>query len=336
MIKAHFKDIRKNILSELDRATEKIVVAVYWFTNEELFQKLMDKVSEKITVELIIHNDCINNRKTGLQFQEFIDAGGNFYFSDGINPMHNKFCAIDNKILITGSYNWTYYAENKNRENILLIEEEQDIIDAFTNEFDRLKLLVEKVDKIKYKDINSIKNPGSDFKLLEAEDFFINDIVYKAHETGRKEIVEEAFKVVPKNIEIQKKAYDLGLTKKWRLKHSIGASLNGDRYLKIIKKDDMIPISQKEQGKTVSDKQTSATSTIHYGENLKASENAQLTTMTVGGIPPKPAGEAGLEFYFSIDIYGVLRMEMKSLDNKNAVVREKPIIITEFLEEVEE
>ena len=55
-------------------------------------------------------------------FQKFIDIGGHFYFSDTRNPMHNKFCVIDNKVLINGSYNWTYYAEDRNRENILILK----------------------------------------------------------------------------------------------------------------------------------------------------------------------------------------------------------------------
>lgn len=32
--------------------------------------------------------------------------------------MHNKFCVIDNQIVITGSYNWSDNAEYKNDENI--------------------------------------------------------------------------------------------------------------------------------------------------------------------------------------------------------------------------
>jgi phosphatidylserine/phosphatidylglycerophosphate/cardiolipin synthase-like enzyme len=122
MVKAHFENIRQNIIDELDKATEKIVVAVYWFTNQTLFQKLISKVEEGLKVELIIHNDYINNRDSGLNFQNFIDIGGEFYFSNTLNPMHNKFCIIDNKVLINGSYNWTYYAEDRNRENILIIK----------------------------------------------------------------------------------------------------------------------------------------------------------------------------------------------------------------------
>ncbi len=32
--------------------------------------------------------------------------------------MHNKFCVIDNQVVITGSYNWSTNAEFKNDENV--------------------------------------------------------------------------------------------------------------------------------------------------------------------------------------------------------------------------
>ena len=121
MVNTYFNNIRSHILNELEAAEKVIWVAVYWFTNQELFNKLLYKLNQGVKVELIIHNDYINNRDTGLAFQKLIEAGCSFYFSDDDNPMHNKFCIIDQKVLINGSYNWTYYAESKNSENILII-----------------------------------------------------------------------------------------------------------------------------------------------------------------------------------------------------------------------
>ena len=86
MVKAYFDNIRENILLELENAVETIVVAVYWFTNEELFQKLISKLSDGVKVELIIHNDYINNRDSGLRFQAFISKGGGFLFLRWAEP----------------------------------------------------------------------------------------------------------------------------------------------------------------------------------------------------------------------------------------------------------
>ncbi len=39
--------------------------------------------------------------------------------------MHNKYAIIDQKIVITGSFNWTQKAVEMNRENILIIQNEE-------------------------------------------------------------------------------------------------------------------------------------------------------------------------------------------------------------------
>ena len=311
MVKTHFENIRQEIINELNTASESIIVAIYWFTNEDLFQKLISKIEQGVKVELIIHNDYINNRDTGLDFQKFIDIGGHFYFSDTRNPMHNKFCVIDNKVLINGSYNWTYYAEDRNRENILILKNEIETTKSFTSEFERLKSLTEKVENIR----QLTKFEVDEFNFLRARDYLANDIVYQAKATGRREIVQNAFLIAPDNIEVQKTAFKLDLTKKWKLKHSIGSSLKHDKYLIIVPKDTMLPVSLSQIVQTSENNQKSSTSTIHYGENLRASKNKEFASMSIYGIPPKPAGEAKLKFHFTIDLNGNLRMEKFSLDN---------------------
>jgi phospholipase D len=38
---------------------------------------------------------------------------------------HNKVMVIDEKVLLTGSYNWTNAANTKNAENLLVIEDQK-------------------------------------------------------------------------------------------------------------------------------------------------------------------------------------------------------------------
>src|SRR5690606_21600870 len=111
----------------------------------------------------------------------------------------------DNKVLINGSYNWTYYAEDRNRENILIIKGEDETIHAFANEFERLKSLTKRVEQIRH----LTRFEVDEFNQLRARDYLANDIVFQAKATGRPEIVETAFQIAPDNIEVQKTAYDL-------------------------------------------------------------------------------------------------------------------------------
>lgn len=312
MIKSYFKGISNVLLNELDNATVKIVVAVYWFTNHTLFQKLIEKLESGLRVELIIHNDYINNRVTGLNFQEFIKKGGEFYFSDMFNPMHNKFCVIDNEVLINGSYNWTYYAENRNSENILLIKEERDVINSFVEEFEKLKRKMEKVDKI----TPLTRFEVDEYNLLNTRDYLANDIVFQSVSIGDKNMIEDAFLIAPENIEVQKTAFDLNLTNKYILKHTIGSSLLYDRYLIFVTKGSFIPFNSSEYVQTTYNNQISIKCKFYNGEDVtKASNNNLMAAMLFTGLPPKPVGEAKMRYDFTIDINGNLRIEMYSLDN---------------------
>lgn len=115
---AHFKDIQDQILAELDKAKVTISVAMAWFTNETLFEKLVEKQDQGIKVELVIFNDGVN-AKHGIDYTKF-DAVKIRSERGGI--MHDKFCVIDNQIVITGSYNWSDNAEFRNEENIAVME----------------------------------------------------------------------------------------------------------------------------------------------------------------------------------------------------------------------
>ena len=116
---AHFQDIQNNILKELDAARVSITVVMAWFTNNILRDKLVEKYKEGLEVKVAIYDDGVN-RIHGVDLGEVpivkIKAP-----KGGI--MHNKFCVIDNQVVITGSYNWTSNAEFRNEENISIIKD---------------------------------------------------------------------------------------------------------------------------------------------------------------------------------------------------------------------
>ena len=70
-----------------------------------------------------IYNDEINFGVYGLPFTKLKIAGGEV-FTAKENLMHNKFCIIDERIIITGSYNWTNKANKENNENIVIIKDD--------------------------------------------------------------------------------------------------------------------------------------------------------------------------------------------------------------------
>ena len=88
-----------------------------------------------IGIRLICHKDSHpkrNNFSKNTCLQKIYKVN-----SYGGGLMHNKFCIIDNEILIIGSYNWSANA-HRHFENIFVIENEFPSILRYKNEFEDL------------------------------------------------------------------------------------------------------------------------------------------------------------------------------------------------------
>ena len=110
---AYFNDIADKIIKDLDKARVSIHVCMAWFTNQSIADKLVEKHKQGIDVKVIFYDDHTNSKFgvniDGIPFKAVRGSRG------GI--MHNKYCIIDNQVVITGSYNWSKNAEDKNEEN---------------------------------------------------------------------------------------------------------------------------------------------------------------------------------------------------------------------------
>jgi phosphatidylserine/phosphatidylglycerophosphate/cardiolipin synthase-like enzyme len=133
----HFKEIREQILNELKKAEFTIWIAVAWFTDPLLFNCLITKKEQGLNIQIVINDDDINN-SSGLDYSRFetykLPPSG----SRSINKMHHKFCIVDFKTVIHGSYNWTK-AARYNGETIE-ISSGYNKAKQFSQEFMKLKL----------------------------------------------------------------------------------------------------------------------------------------------------------------------------------------------------
>jgi phosphatidylserine/phosphatidylglycerophosphate/cardiolipin synthase-like enzyme len=128
----HFSNIKSEIVNLLKQATHEIKVAVAWLTDEDIIRTLTQKAESGLNVQIVISESKENFRNTS-KFRDFLKFSGKLHITTP-RFLHNKFCIIDGKIIINGSYNWTYFAQ-KNEENIMVMT-----LDA-ENEEDR-KLLI--------------------------------------------------------------------------------------------------------------------------------------------------------------------------------------------------
>ncbi|MDG6474101.1 phospholipase D-like domain-containing protein [Glaesserella parasuis] len=137
---ALFSNIADRISTELSQAESSIYIAVAWLTNRDLFNILVDKAKSGVTVQLLLSNDEIN-QNSSLDFSRLkIGNSVAYLVGDGKSDlMHNKFCVIDRRVVMTGSYNWSYKAEKNNHENIVITTDDFELADQFIAQFKHIR-----------------------------------------------------------------------------------------------------------------------------------------------------------------------------------------------------
>ena len=139
MIRHYSKNIQDIIQRELFAAQDSIKIAVAWFTNDLLFYPLLHKLMAGVKVELMLNKDDVNFSVSNIvDFDQFLQQGGVLYLNETKRLLHDKFCIIDNRIVINGSYNWTNGAKH-NYETITVFTDELESVIHHKALFDSLK-----------------------------------------------------------------------------------------------------------------------------------------------------------------------------------------------------
>jgi phosphatidylserine/phosphatidylglycerophosphate/cardiolipin synthase-like enzyme len=169
----YFKNQREIILQYLEKATHSIVIAMAYFTDKVLFDKLLQKTREKVQVYLLVQDDEIN-RLSGIEFNQLNGEYGEFVMIGTEQKLNSKFCVIDCCIILHGSYNWTYQATD-NIENLTVSEGDIKSAAQFIVQFFRIggdffkdaKLFVGKPEIIKEDNIRNRTNRQSRQNRIE-------------------------------------------------------------------------------------------------------------------------------------------------------------------------
>ena len=132
-----FENIAERIEEEINKSQKDIYLAVAWFTNKNLFNSLVKKSQEGVKVILVISDNEIN-RNSSINYNDIQKGESKLFWIGGDKSfMHNKFCVIDDYVVITGSYNWSYKAET-NFENVVITSGDGELATQFKNEINRI------------------------------------------------------------------------------------------------------------------------------------------------------------------------------------------------------
>ena len=139
---------QKAIIKNINQAEVFINIAMYIFTDREIALPLAKAHERGVKVRLYLDKEQVEYQYSQSRF--LVQKGIKVRISTNNYIMHNKFAIIDNHILLTGSYNWTFSANNRNDENLMVIDDPE-LIEIFQNQFVNLwtnKYSLEKTQKL--------------------------------------------------------------------------------------------------------------------------------------------------------------------------------------------
>jgi phosphatidylserine/phosphatidylglycerophosphate/cardiolipin synthase-like enzyme len=111
------------IVKEISKAKSEILVQAYSFTSKEIAKALVDANKRGVHTEIILDK---SNRSQKYSAADFTVNMGIPTFIDAEHPIaHNKVIVIDRETVITGSFNFTKAAEEKNAENLLIVKSKE-------------------------------------------------------------------------------------------------------------------------------------------------------------------------------------------------------------------
>lgn len=121
------------VIAQIESAHATLECAVYTFTLEKIAEALADASARGVRVWVVVESDQEDIDVSGI-----LQRDGVFVRKDGNGDlMHHKFMVVDGHRVVTGSYNWTYSADNKHDENLQVIHSSA-VSDLYQAEFKRI------------------------------------------------------------------------------------------------------------------------------------------------------------------------------------------------------
>jgi phosphatidylserine/phosphatidylglycerophosphate/cardiolipin synthase-like enzyme len=109
------------ITNEIGKAKTTVLVQAYSFTSAPIANALVDAHKRGVKVQVLLDSSQRTEKYSSADFIR--NAGITCLIDDAHAIAHNKVVVIDGQTVITGSFNFTRAAEEKNAENLLVIHD---------------------------------------------------------------------------------------------------------------------------------------------------------------------------------------------------------------------
>lgn len=107
------------IVDEINNAKKSVFVLAYSFTSPQILKALAEAKARGVDVEIVLDKSNATAKYSGATYVK--NAGIPTFIDYQHAIAHNKVMVIDGDIVITGSFNFTRSAEDKNSENVLVL-----------------------------------------------------------------------------------------------------------------------------------------------------------------------------------------------------------------------
>lgn len=113
----------------------RLDVCVFTITHDDLAEELLMAQRRKVAVRILTDDE--KSHDLGSDVHRLERAGIEVRMDDSPAHMHNKFVVLDERLLVTGSFNWTRSAATANQESFIVTDEPA-LVGAHLEEFERL------------------------------------------------------------------------------------------------------------------------------------------------------------------------------------------------------
>lgn len=129
-------NIQKTLVNTINNAQRNILVQAYLFTDERIGNALIAAHKRGVNVEILLDSDMALGGKNVLTMQ-FFEAGIPVRLETHYENAHNKIMIFDHDtakaLVVTGSYNFTYSAQKRNAENVVMIRNAPAIVARYVD-----------------------------------------------------------------------------------------------------------------------------------------------------------------------------------------------------------
>ena len=126
---------RHAIISQIQGATTQLQICVFTISDDIITNALLSCHKKGVNIRLITDNE--KSYDEGSDIAQIAGAGVAVKMDTSPNHMHHKFMLVDQRVVLTGSYNWTRSAARYNHENVL-VTKDPGVIKSFSKEFVQL------------------------------------------------------------------------------------------------------------------------------------------------------------------------------------------------------